>query len=203
MTPAHRYTQMIRAASKFRARAIRSNPRRVRSNRAKRDLISGMARWPATKKALNRTKKFWGIKQLTDAQLVDVPGNKKFAFAGMGRTRRLVLADGPRGKHRKIWKVKGTFRGAVDPSGKRIFMLRVRRGKTMRLGNKLKFVGYAAQTHYEPTRAIEKAGSFKKGKYWVHKHDDEGGAWPRVYRDQFGNYVYGPGTYTVGKWIRR
>jgi hypothetical protein len=96
------------------------------------------------------------------------------------------------GKRRRI---------AFDTTGRKVFILS--NGSQQSFGKNLRFVGFARESHYIPTRDMEKAGSFKKGKYWIHKHDDEGGRFPKVFKDAAGNFVYAPGTLRIGEWMRR
>lgn len=153
--------------------------------------------------ALRRYSKFWGLPFPTGIKVVDIPGpkNKTVVLVGMGRTPEVHLADGPKGRSKKRWKLRGKYMAAFDAAGRRIFILSGRNSGASRAS--MKAVGFAPETHYVPTGGMERAGSFKAGKYWVHKHDDEGGRWPLVRRDQAGNFVYDPSTYTVTDWIRR
>ena len=154
---------------------------------------------PEGRKALARYKRFWGIMP-TEIRTIELPGPKgrtKF-LVGMGRAGqggKIQTEDG-----RKT-KAKGAKYVACDANGKRIFLLS---GKNSSASvSRLRRVGRAEETHYVPTASQERAGTFKRNKYWVHRHDDEGGKYPVVYRDQAGNYIYGPGTYSVTDWIRR
>lgn len=156
------------------------------------------------RKALAKFKKFWGLRAPTQIELIEGTKGKARFLVGMGYSPNVVLASRPnkRGenvKRIKTKKVRGRFAVACDPAGRRIYLIRKKRGP---IGKKLRFVGYAAETHYIPNRRVEKAGSFKRGKHWVHSHADEGGRFPKVYRDSSGNFIYGPGTYRIGKWIR-
>jgi hypothetical protein len=202
--------RLIRRAASIRRRAIASNrghpedetPRMVYSKDLKRrmpakyrHMLHGVLRTRGGKAALAKFRKFWGIPYPTE--LLMLPGNLRKPLVGMGRTPEVVLADSPGGRTRKL---RGSWTGAFDPSGRQIFLL-TKKGLPKR--PQWKFVGYAAETHYVPTKGMEMAGSFKRGKYWVHEHSDEGGSWPKVYRDQNGNFRYGRGTYHIGKWIRR
>jgi hypothetical protein len=137
-------------------------------------------------------------------EIIREPGHKGrgIYLAGMGVSPGVYLADGPEGKDRKKWVVRGRFIAATDSAGKRIFLLR-RKG-LKNFGKRPKFVGYAYETHYIPTGSIEKAGSHKSNKHWVHSHNkDENGKRPKVYRDAGGNYLYSPSTYRVTSWIYR
>jgi hypothetical protein len=153
--------------------------------------------------ALRRYSKFWGLPYPTEIKIVDLPGpkNKTVVLVGMGKTPEVHLADGPKDRFKSRKKVRGSYMAAFDARGRRIFILSGKPSKESK--QRLSFVGFAPETHYVPTVMMENAGTFKAGKYWVHKHDDEGGRWPRVRRDQAGNFIYDPATYTVTDWIRR
>lgn len=152
------------------------------------------------RKALARYRKFWGIPYPTDIRIIEMPGPaKKTKFlVGMGKT-------GKGGKIQKkdggMTSAKGVRYAATDASGKQIFLLTGRNSKST--SQDLTEVGVVEETHYVPTGTMEKAGTFKKNKYWVHRHDDDGGRFPKVYKDAAGNYIYGRGTYSVTDWIRR
>jgi hypothetical protein len=151
------------------------------------------------RRALARYRKFSGLPWPTEILAIHSPGTRqRRTLVGLGRTPQLVIA-----KRRGDRPIRIRRNGIVttNASGKRIIVLS---GVDSHERNpRLQFVGFAAETHYHPTRAQEQAGTSKAGKYWVHKHDEGGGRWPRVYVDQAGNYVYGPGTYRVSNWIRR
>lgn len=156
------------------------------------------------RKALKRYRSFTGLPFPPEIKLLQLPGpkNKTKVLVGMGNSPEMQLADGDEKNVSKVRRVKGKRFAATDADGKQIFVLSGRSGRAEE--PRLKFVGYAPETHYVLTRGEENAGTFKKGKYWVHSHgSEEGGKWPRVYQDQFGNFHYGRGTYRVGKWIRR
>jgi hypothetical protein len=149
------------------------------------------------RKALARYKKFWGIMP-TGITEVEVPwGEGETVLVGMGKAGKgkIRLPSG------RTVGAKGSKTVACDASGRRIVLLsgRNKKGGKARLHE----VGVAEETHYVPTPAMENAKTFKKGAYWVHRHDDDGGRFPKVFKDQAGNYVYGKGTYTVTDWIRR
>lgn len=151
------------------------------------------------RKALARYRKFWGIPFPPEIKFLELPGpkSKTKILVGMGKSGKGgKLTDGKRD-----WTPKGTKYVATDASGRRIFLLTGKNSKSAEA--RLRKVGWAKETHYVPTSRQERAGTFKEGKYWVHRHDDDGGKYPEVYRDAAGNYVYGPGTYTVTDWIRR
>lgn len=154
------------------------------------------------KKALRKYRSFIGIPHPTAINLID-DGKRGTSFlVGMGTTPLVQIADGPEERHSRIKKLKQRRIVACDVKGRRIYLLKPNaRGP---IGKKLKFVGYVPETHYVLTKDQEAAGSFKKGKYWVHLHGkEEHGKWPKLYRDSSGNLVYGQGTYRVGDWIRR
>jgi len=149
--------------------------------------------------ALKRYRKFWGLPFPTEIKIIETPGVKRASrvLVGMGRSGKGgVFTDGKR-----EWHPKGTKYVATDASGRKIFLFT---GKDSSVGKKrLKKVGKVEETHYVPTGPQEKAGTFKRGKYWVHRHDDAGGRFPDVFVDSAGNYEYGRGTYSVTDWIRR
>jgi hypothetical protein len=152
------------------------------------------------REALKRYRRFWGIKHPPTIVRVEMPGPKgSKVLVGMGKSPALNLADGPEGRERR--KIRRRHRGIVacDASGRQIFILRTGRGK--RGNGRKRLVGYANILEYIPTRAIEKAGSFKRHKHWIHEMGEEGGTWPKVYRDEKGNYVFSRGSYRVGKWV--
>lgn len=216
-----KYRRRLRArASKYRQQMIARN-RRSRSRNtgrnAGRKYGSLRGRMPGDFKSLLRElessntgraarkkyKQFWGIPYPTEIVKTRLgAGRGRKIFVGMGRSPAVVLADGPKGRNARTWKDRKSRIVATDPSGRRIFVL-TREWHRKPFGKNLRFVGYAPETHYVPWPGVERAGSFKKGKYWIHKHDDERGKWPKVFKDSSGNFIYGPGTYTVGTWIRR
>jgi hypothetical protein len=155
------------------------------------------------RKALRRYRAMSGLPFPPEIKVIAMPGpkNKKLFLAGVGKSPEVQIADGDERHVRRVRKIKGRGHVATDASGKRIYILR---GKNLNASKpRYRFVGHAPETHYVLSPGEEKAGAFKKGKYWVHSHLDEGGRWPKVFKDQAGNLVYGPGTYRVGKWIRR
>ncbi len=146
-------------------------------------------------------KRFWGLKQTPEIKVFpNIRGVPK-ALAGLGHCGAIVLADGPKGKARRFKTIKRPGYLAADSSGRRMFILRRRQRRSK--GRKRRFLGYVARTDYFPTRKLEQAGTFKRKTLWQHKHDDEGGKWPRAYADGAGNIFYKPGTLTIGKWLRR
>lgn len=151
------------------------------------------------RKALDKYIEFWGVPP-TRIHVFKIPGpsDKAKVFVGMGHTGKGGKIRTPDGR---VTRAKGVRFAATDPDGKRIFLFTGKDSDAP--GSKLKKVGVAEETHYVPTRAMEKAGTFKKDKYWVHRHDDDGGEFPEVFRDQAGNYIYGEGTYRINDWIRR
>jgi len=215
--------KLRKAASHYRRRMIGRNrfhledllPKPKRSKNLKnkmtreyRDVLSKAEASKIGKKALSRYRKFIGIPYPTAISLIKESKNEKGRkgklkfLVGMGYTPVVLLADGPEGKATRVKKIKGRRQVACSPDGKRIYLLKSKPNGPV--GKKLKFVGYAPETHYILTRDQESAGSFKKGRYWVHKHGrEERGKWPKVYKDSAGNYVYGKGTYHVGAWVRR
>jgi hypothetical protein len=184
-------------------------PPRVKYDRKKiwREMPAGMRREMerilATKQgrdALKRFRAFHDLPWPTELKYLDLPGprNKEVILVGMGRTPVAVLADSRNGPKRKI---KGRWIPAFTSDGRQIALLSGRNSRDQK--QRIRRVGYVAETHYIPTVAQERAGSQKSGKHWQHLHSDEGGEWPEVYQDQKGNLIYGTGSYRVNQWIRR
>lgn len=165
-----------------------------------RTWLSRVAGNKVGKRALRRYKSFTGIPLPTQIHRWD-DGRKRTRFlVGMGHSPWAFVANGPKGKATKVKKYRGHFTPAFSADGKQIVILS---GRLKGFGKGLKFVGWVPETHYRMTADMEQAGSHKKGVHWIHKHDDEGGRWPRVYRDKAGNFFYGRSTYRVGAWIRK
>jgi hypothetical protein len=181
------------------ARRARNSRRRQRSG-SYDALMARILKMRGGREALKRYRRFWGIKHPPEIRVLNMPGpQKEMVLVGMGKSPALNLADGPEGRHRR--KVRRAHKGIVacDASGRRIYILRTGRGARRR--GKPRFVGYANLLEYLPTKAVERAGSFKRNKHWVHRMGEEGGTWPKVYMDQNGNYVFSKGSYRVGKWV--
>lgn len=171
--------------------------------KAYRKALERVQRSPQGRAALRAYELFWGI-----------PYPPEIAVREMGKKRgmkaRVCLGVSPavfiaRKRGGKARKLPGKRRLAFDPVSRRLMILKPKsRGP---VGKNLVFLGYAPETHYIPTPAMERTGTFKTGKYWVHKHDDDGGVWPEVYQDSSGNFIYGKGkgrsTYKVDRWLRR
>lgn len=133
-----------------------------------------------------------------------MPGakNKSRVLVGMGRSPYAFLADGSEGKNRGVKKLNGNFLPAATPDGKKIIILSGRNLEE-KSGRK-KFAGYAPETHYIPTSEMERAGTHKRGKHWVHLHGkEENGKWPKVFVDAAGNLHYGKSTYRMDDWLYR
>lgn len=146
------------------------------------------------KRALRKFQQFWGIPLPPEIEVV--PGGSKLRVqAGMASVPQIVVHDGKRKR-----TIRGNWRGAFDGSGRRITLFK-RRGLPKR--PRWRYLGRVVETHYVPSKSIERAGSFKKGTHWVHEHHDERGKWPRAFVDQAGNVRYARGTYRINKWIRR
>jgi hypothetical protein len=158
------------------------------------------------KQALRRFRKFWGLKRPTKVLRVPPLGVKKRGvLVSMGISPQVVLANGPRkGRGVKIRRIRQKMYAATDSTGKKIFLLKKGKSKLGRAPRgKLKFLGWVPETHYVPTKDLERAGTFKKGAYWTHKHDDKGGRWPKAFVDDRGNLIYKGGTFRVTDWIHR
>lgn len=151
------------------------------------------------RKVLSRFKRFWGVKDPPKLKVVNSPGGGHIDLVGLGDCPHVNLADGPQGRCKRRWKLKKRGILACNPEGTRLYVLS---GKSVP-GKPKKLLGYCPMTEYIPSVEIEKMGSFKKGRHWQHEHNERGGKWPKVYSDGKGNIIYGPGTYTVGKWIER
>jgi len=167
--------------------------------------LSNYAATKEGRKALSRYRKFWGVPYPVELDDYEIPGpNKTVRMVGLGTTPHAYISGKPQGKGGRARRIKGPFLVVADANGKQVMLLRKRKSKQRR-GNrrKKKFLGWVPQTDYVPSAALEKAGTFKRGKYWVHKHDDEGGTWPKAWQDQQGNIIYGPSTLRVDKWMRR
>jgi len=165
--------------------------------------IEDVKKLPDGGKAFKRYQKFWGLPFPTEIKHLEVPGpkDKTIVLVGMGRSPEVQTSTAPKGKKGKKKVSKKNRIAAVDASGKRIWILN---GKDSKAGRQdLQDIGYVPETHYIPTGPMEKAGTFKRGKYWVHKHDDDGGEWPTAKMDQAGNIIYDESTYYVDDWIRR
>jgi len=217
-TRGRKYSKLRRTASEYRKRLIAQNrshsedaiPRIKVDPKLKEQmspeyirLLNEALKLPGGKQALRRYRSFTGLPFPTEIKVIEVPGprSKKTVLVGMGKSPEVHLADGPKKGESRKRKVRGTRYAATDASGKRIYILSGKNSKADK--QNLRFVGYAPETHYVLTPGEEKAGTFKRGKYWVHSHFDEGGTPPKVFVDQAGNFVYGRGSYSVGKWIRR
>jgi hypothetical protein len=168
-----------------------------------REQLGRILKTKAGQKVLKKYRQLTGLPWPTEIVKLDVPGpkNKAIVLASIGKSPQVQLADGPTNRASSVKKVRGRGWVATDSSGKRIFILSGKNSNAPK--GKLKFAGWAPETHYVLSDAEENAGSFKRGKYWVHEHKDEGGKWPKVFKDQAGNFFYAPGTYRVGKWIRK
>jgi hypothetical protein len=157
------------------------------------------------RKVLNRHKEFWRVPfpPRIDKFPKMFPGKKVFV-TGMGWTPKVYLAQS-RNADAKRTVVKGHWFVACRPDGRQYMIFN---GKSAPKGP-WRFVGYAPQTDYIPSKELEQAGSPKAGFHWQHLHDDEGGVWPKVYADHGGklssssNFIYDVGTYTTTDWIRR
>jgi len=160
--------------------------------------------------ALRAYETFWELPYPPELKVMKLKDGKRkrnagrgkkegvWVTAGLGRSPVVLIAKKRGGRATKLY---GNRKLALDPVSRRLLILNPKsRGP---IGEDLEFVGYAPETHYVPTRKMELAGTFKKGKYWVHAHDDDGGVWPEVYKDSSGNFIYGKGTYRVDRWLRR
>jgi hypothetical protein len=156
------------------------------------------------KAALARYRKFTGLPFPTEILVKEIPGpkNKKIPLVGMGKSPGPQL-EGKAKVHGVTGKLP--YFVATDARGKRIFLLPP--GNVTGEKGRVQYAGKVAETHYVPTPAEEDAGTFKKAKYWVHRHNDAGGTHPDGFWVTGSNgkrmFVYAPGTYRVGQWIER
>jgi hypothetical protein len=219
------YSQLLRSMVALKKRAAHVRKRMIGRNRhhddevkevrwtdAQRKLLydlmpADMKRWhrrlrrtPMGRMALEIHEKFWGVPYPVEIRVTKLKGGgrREKALAGLGDSPVAYLSETPRGKPRKV---KGKWSLVLDVDSGRLALMNPRRRKPM--GRNMQFVGYAPRTDYVPTRALEKAGTFKAGRYWMHMHTDDGGRPPEVYLDDAGNLIYGSGTYSVDKWLRR
>lgn len=155
------------------------------------------------RRMLRKFTRFTGLPYPTEIKTVQLPGpkNRSTVLSGMGRSPRALIADGPEGKNSGTKQLRGKFTPVATPDGK-ILLLSGRNSKDTK--GKKKFAGYAPETHYVPTSEMERAGTFKRGKYWVHLHGkEENGRWPKVFVDSAGNIHYGKSTYRISDWLYR
>ena len=156
------------------------------------------------KAALARYRKFTGLPFPTEILVKEIPGprDKKIPLVGMGKS------PGPQleGKAR----VRGVtsslpYHVATDASGKQLLLLPS--GDVKGAVGKVRHAGTVAETHYVLTRPEEHAGTFKRGKYWVHVAGESGGTKPEGYWVEGTGggrmFVYGPSTLRTGKWMER
>jgi len=161
----------------------------------------------AGQKAFDIHKLFWGVDPQALIQ-VRTPGRRRNrVVASLGRSPAVHLSnrayERARGIRRRRIKHRGRLLVTASRRGRRLMILNVRKGIPAK--PRLKFVGWAPVTEYIPSPDIERAGTFKKGKRWVHDHDHNRGKWPKVWKDQHGNYYYGKATYFIGDrgWLER
>ena len=164
-----------------------------------RKVLERMRRSKLGRLALNASERFWGIPYPPEIVMRKLGKDRKKVFrVCLGISPAVFVAKKRGGRARKI---PGKRHLAFEPKTRRMMILNMdSRGP---VGKNLTFLGYAPETHYIPTPAMERTGTFKRGKYWVHKHDDDGGKWPEVWADSSGNFIYGQGTYKVDRWLRR
>lgn len=152
------------------------------------------------RKALRKHKQFTGIPLPTRLDEIDDGSRKVRPLVVMGTEPFVLVANGPKGRNTKVKKLKGSWLATTTPNGRQIIILRNKK-VSKGFGKGLKFIGWIPETHYVLNKRVENAGSFKRGKYWVHKNGEEGGSWPKGYMDKSGNIHYRGGSYKVGKWI--
>jgi hypothetical protein len=154
--------------------------------------------------ALKRYRQFTGLPFPTEILVKELPGprDKKIPLVGMGRS------PGPQLEGRT--RVRGVtghlpYYAATDASGRQILLLPS--GDVKGAAGRKHYAGKVAETHYVLTKPEEDAGTFKRFKYWVHRHNDAGGKHPDGYWVTGTNgkrmFVYAPSSYRVNKWIER
>ena len=155
------------------------------------------------KAALARYQKFTGLPFPTEILVKELPGpkDKKIPLVGMGKSPGPQFEGKPelRGTTNRLpWYV------ASDARGRQIFLLPP---GDVKGSGKVKYAGKVRETIYVLTPEEEKAGTFKRFKFWIHKHNDDGGKHPDGYWVTGTNgkrmFVYAPGSYRVNKWIER
>lgn len=153
------------------------------------------------RKGLKKFRQFWSLPFPPELE-ADESLKKNLVLVGAGWTPGVFLASCPRKTPGcKEKSIRGKKKIAFDVNGRRIFILS--NGSQKNFGKNQKFVGYATRTEYVPTKGMEAAGSDKANRHWVHDHEDEGGRWPKVFKDAAGNFIYAPGTLRINKWLRR
>jgi hypothetical protein len=180
-------------------RTRRRHRRRNRGRASKLDYTHLLRK--ASPKGKSLLRKFWGVRKPPTIKTLGgkLPGvGSNATLVGLGQSPAITIADGPMKRHSKIVRRKHHGQLVTDSHGRRLFILNGRPP-----GGRLKFLGYVPTTEYIPYPGVEAMGSFKKGKHWVHSHNDSNGRWPKVYVDRNGNYVYARGSYKVGKWLYR
>lgn len=148
--------------------------------------------------------KFWGLPYPTEILFFPGDGKKSVTYLmGTGNTTEVHLASAPRGEKGVKTVLFGRWKSGKTPKGRIIILSR------RKFQPPFRFVGWAPETHYEPTPEMEAAGTFKRHKHWRHKHHDDGGKWAPVYADRNGklskdsNFIYGKGTYRIRQWMER
>lgn len=183
-------------------------PRKKKRKPSYKSVLARVKKSKLGRKALGLYRKFWGLKEPSTIKVFDVPGKGKKTFVGLGVSPALTLADGPnKERARKIRRYKKRGQLLSNAAGTRMWILYPKR--KARKGGRKKFLGWAVQTEYIPNRNIEKDGSYKSGKHWIHthgqasEHEKVPGRWPKVYELPNGMIEYGRGTYRITDWIRR
>jgi hypothetical protein len=148
--------------------------------------------------------RFWGVRP-TAFTVRQLPGPKSKVkiMVSLGRCPALTLANGPKGRatQERRKRLAGCIL-ACDAAGKRLFVLNKSRRRVRGKGKR--FLGWASVVEYIPTRSIERSGSFKSGKHWVHSFSDDHGEWPKAQEESDGTIALVGGTYRIaGKWLRR
>ena len=151
---------------------------------------------------LKKFRQFWGIAPRRVRRLSRRGLPPGLVMVSLGRCPGLTVADKPRKSAKRARRI--ALRGATlasNSTGTRLFVLL---SKPLPSPYKSGPLGYAVESEYIPTRAMENRGTHKKHRHWVHKHHDKGGRWPRVsYSKASRLLTYAPASYRVGEWIER
>lgn len=182
-------------------------PRKKKRKPTYNGVLSRVGKTKIGRKLLGLYRKFHGLKKPSTIKVFDIPGKGKKTFVGLGVSPALTIADGPnKERARKIKRYKRRGYLLSNAGGTKMFVLYPKRKGRVK---KKKFLGWAVQTEYVPTRDTEKDGSPKRGKHWIHTHGQASahekipGKWPKVYELPNGMIEYARGTYRISDWIRR
>ena len=183
---------------KRRKRQKRCNPKRRKTQRLSYSGV--LKRVKATRKgktALARFRRFWGLKKPSSLKILPQLSGMPKVLVGLGRSPAVSIADGPKGRSRRTVRKPHNGTLVTNASGSRMWILMPRARRQKR-----RFLGYAPKVEYVPHADIEKDGSHKRNKHWVHELGEKGGTWPKLFQDANGNYEFGPASYRITDWIR-